>query len=309
MAAQQPPGAQTVSLVLSSGGARGLAHIGAIQCLDDWGFDIRHVSGSSMGALVGGIYAAGKLGDYADWVSALRRSDIVQLLDFGWGGGLFKGEKIIDALRELVGDRDIEDLPIGYTAVATDLQKKREVWINSGPLFGAIRASMAIPMVFSPVQRGTQLLVDGAVLNPLPIAPTLNNDTDLVVAVDVNGLDERALDIRPPSEPEQVENSENKDADGADKSIRDAVAGFLDEFFSGEENKKSHGMFDVAMESMDAMQVAISRLKLSVYSADLLIQIPRNICHFFEFERGRELIDEGYQRMQAALEASIPRDA
>ena len=184
-----------ISLVLSSGGARGLAHVGAIRALEDHGFEITYVSGSSMGALIGGVYAAGKLKEYEDWVRALRRLDIVQLLDFAWGqgGGLFRGERIIETLKELVGDERIEDLPIGFTAVATELNRKREVWINEGSLFDAIRASIAIPMVFSPVVRDTQLLLDGAVLNPLPIAPTLSHSADMIVAVDVNGQDDFRL--------------------------------------------------------------------------------------------------------------------
>ena len=142
-----------VSLVLSSGGARGLAHIGAIRCLEEQGYEIGYVAGSSMGALVGGIYAAGKLDEYSTWVEALRRSDIVQLLDFGWGGaGLFKGDRIIAALRELIGEHQIEELPVGFTAVATDLQRKREVWLDKGSLFSAIRASIAVPL-FSSIAR------------------------------------------------------------------------------------------------------------------------------------------------------------
>ncbi|MEM9620509.1 MAG: patatin-like phospholipase family protein [Pseudomonadota bacterium] len=296
----------TVSLVLSSGGARGLVHIGAIQCLRDSGYRIRFVSGSSMGALVGGIYAAGRLDEYAQWVAELRRSDIVQLLDFGWGAaaGLFKGERIIAVLEELVGHWQIEDLPVGFTAVATELNKKREVWISQGSLFSAVRASIGIPLVFAPVVRGDQILVDGGVLNPLPIAPALSQNSDLIIAVDVNGLDEHRLQARLPlhkrhqqTEPEDVTIEED-----GDSSIRQAVTGFMEDLFRSEEpDKIDHGMWDIATESMDAMQVAISRLKLSMYTPDILVQVPRNVAHFFEFDRGQELIDMGYARMRAAL--------
>ena len=182
-----------ISLVLSSGGARGLAHIGAIQCLEERGYLINCIAGSSMGALVGGIHARGKLDVYAEWVRALNRNDVVRLLDIGWGrnGGLFKGERIIEVLKDLIGDAQIEELPVSFTAVATEINRKREVWIDKGPLFDAIRASMAIPMVFAPVRRGHQLLIDGGVLNPLPIAPTLKEDSGLTIAVDVNGMDQR----------------------------------------------------------------------------------------------------------------------
>ncbi|MEM7100482.1 MAG: patatin-like phospholipase family protein [Pseudomonadota bacterium] len=292
----------TVSLVLSSGGARGLAHVGAIRALESLGYTISSVSGSSMGALVGGIYAAGQLDEFERWVTALRRSDIVQLLDFGWwsGSGLFKGERIIEVLRELVGEHTIEDLPIDYTAVATELNRKREVWISDGSLFDAIRASIAIPMVFTPVRRQQQVLVDGGVLNPLPIAPTLSNHTDLTIAIDVNGLDERPLNVR--MNIDEREEAVDETTDG-DESIRAAVSSFISELFTSEEDENDRGMIEIAMESMDAMQVAISRLKLSAYSPDVLVQTPRNIAHFFEFERAGELIQLGYEATHTALSA------
>jgi NTE family protein len=160
------PDQKHISLVLSSGGARGLVHIGAIKCLEDRGYQIDCIAGSSMGALVGGIHARGKLDVFAEWVCALTRNDVVRLLDIGWGrtGGLFKGERIIDVLKDLIGDAQIEDLPVAYTAVATEINRKREVWLDRGPLFEAIRASIAIPMVFAPIRRGQQVLVDGGVL-------------------------------------------------------------------------------------------------------------------------------------------------
>jgi NTE family protein len=136
----------TVSLVLGSGGARGLAHIGVIQWLGENGYTIRSIAGASIGALVGGIYAASKLDIYAQWVSALERMHVLRLLDPTIGSsGLFKGERVISVLRELIGDCAIEDLPIAFTAVATDLDSGQEVWLRNGKLFDAIRASMATP--------------------------------------------------------------------------------------------------------------------------------------------------------------------
>jgi NTE family protein len=189
----------TVSLVLGSGGARGLAHIGVIQWLTENGYEIRSISGSSMGALVGGIHANRKLEVYAEWVLALERMHVLRLLDPTIGNaGLFKGERIIGVLRELVGDSDIESLPISFTAVATDLDSGEEVWLRHGNLFDAIRASMATPLVFTPFRHGDRLLVDGAVVNPVPIAPTLADATDLTVAVDLSGPPE-SRPLPPPS--------------------------------------------------------------------------------------------------------------
>lgn len=289
-----------ISLVLSSGGARGLVHIGAIQALEANGYEIASIAGSSMGALVGGIHARGKLDVYAQWVRALTRNDVVRLLDVGWGrsGGLFKGERIIEVLRELVGDEDIEDLPIGFTAVATDIKRKQEVWLNKGPLFSAVRASIAIPMVFEPVRRGGALLVDGGVLNPLPVAPTLTDDTTLTVAVDVNGLDQRPVVSRSRPEAAIVKSDEGEAASG----IKHAIAEFFDEWMpSGEPAEPEQSMFAIALEAMDSMQVTISRLKASVYNPDILLQVPRNTAHFFEYERASELIDLGFERMDKEL--------
>ncbi len=179
-----------VSLVLGSGGARGLAHIGVIQCLEEQGYHIESIAGASMGALVGGIHAAGELAAYRDWVCALSRTDVLRFLDFAFSaGGLFKGDRIMDTLRDMVGEHAIEDLPIAYTAVATDIDRQREVWISRGPLFDAIRASIAVPTVFTPHRYLGLTLVDGGLLDPVPIAPTFRDRTDLTIAVNLNGGD------------------------------------------------------------------------------------------------------------------------
>ena len=282
-----------ISLVLSSGGARGLAHIGAIRALVAADFDIQYVSGSSMGALVGGIYAAGRLDDYAEWARELDRTDMVQLLDIGWGaGGLFKGDRLIAALRELVGEHLIEEMAIGYTAVATDLHRQREVWINEGPLFAAIRASIAIPLVFAPVTMNNRLLIDGAVANPLPIAPTLNDATDLIVAIDVNGAEQRSPLRARDQEAEETEPEESSSGFSA----------FIDKVWPIKaEARDEIGMLDVAMQAMDVMQTNIAGHKLSAYSPDVIVQVPRNTAQFFEFDRADEIITIGRERTEAAL--------
>jgi NTE family protein len=184
----QPAGrAPTVSLVLGSGGARGLAHIGVIQWLTEHGYAIRSLSGSSIGALVGGIHAAGQLAVYTEWVLALDRMHVLRLLDPTIGQpGLFKGERVIQVLRNLVGDCDIEALPMAFTAVATDLDSGQEVWLRQGKLFDAVRASMATPMVFTPLQHGDRWQIDGAVVDPVPVSPTQGDATDLTIAVNLD---------------------------------------------------------------------------------------------------------------------------
>lgn len=277
--------------MLGSGGARGLAHIGVIQWLAESGYAIRSISGSSIGALVGGIYAASKLEIYAEWVLALERMHVLRLLDPTFGSsGLFKGERIISVLRELIGDCDIEDLPISFTAVATDLDSGQEVWLRSGRLFDAIRASMATPLVFTPVRHGDRTLLDGAVVNPVPIAPTLDDVTDLTVAVDLSGPSEaRPL---PPVSASLI--SDN----GYSKRIRS----FVDSMRPVRAPKQpSRGLIDVAFISMQAMQDTIARLRLSAYSPDVMIEVPRNACGFFEFWRAEELIALGRERAAQAF--------
>jgi NTE family protein len=281
----------TVSLVLGSGGARGLAHIGVIQWLAENGYAIRSISGSSMGALVGGIYAADKLEIYAEWVLALERMHVLRLLDPTIGSpGLFKGERIISVLRELIGDCDIEELPISFTAVATDLDSGQEVWLRSGKLFDAIRASMATPLVFTPVRLGDRTLLDGAVVNPVPIAPTLDDVTDLTIAVALSGpAESRPL---PPMTASLIN----------DSSYSRRIRNFVDSIRPVREAKQpSRGLIDVAFTSMQTMQDTIARLRLSAYSPDVMIEVPRNACGFFEFWRAEELIALGRERAAQAF--------
>ena len=291
---------RTVSLVLGSGGARGLAHIGVIEWLEAAGFRIVSIAGSSMGALVGGIYAAGKLDVYRDWVLELERIDVLRLLDFSFGrNGLIKGDRVIGVLRELVGERAIEDLPISFTAVATDLDAQREVWLNRGPLFDAIRASIAIPTVFTPVSWQGHTLVDGGLVNPMPIAPTLRDKSALTIAVNVSAKDELSF-VR-------AERRVDRTAHSAER--HDRIAEFLEtlqQIVSGDtrdedEEARSMHLFDVIARSMDTMQSTIARFQLAAYSPDAIVQVPSNACAFFEFWRARELIDIGHERAEAAL--------
>ena len=283
---------KSVSLVLGSGGARGLAHIGVIQWLTENGYEIRSISGSSMGALVGGIYAARKLQVYAEWVSALERAHVIRLLDPTLGrSGLFKGERIIGVLRELIGDCDIADLPLSYTAVATDIESGEEVWLREGRLFDAIRASMATPLVFTPFKHGERTLLDGALVNPLPVAPTLDDGTDLTIAVNLGG----AAELRPaPTPPPARANGGN----AYGKRIGDFVAALRPSRTSGE---SARGLLDVALVSMQTMHDTIARLKLAAHAPDVTVEIPRNACGYHEFWRAEELIALGRERAAQAM--------
>jgi NTE family protein len=285
---------KSVSLVLGSGGARGLAHIGIIQWLTENGFDIRSISGSSMGALVGGIYAAGELDTYAHWVRALQQIDVLRLVDFSFRrNGLIKGERVIETLRELVGDRNIEDLSISFTAVATSIEDQREVWLNRGSLFDAIRASIAIPTVFTPVQFRGKTLVDGALVNPIPIAPTLRDKTDITIAVNLSAKPDPGI------EPLEAVHSREKGVEGYHHKISRFVDNLQQILGKGDEEEM--GIFEVVSGSMETMQNTIARFQLAAYSPDVIIDIPRNSCSFYEFYQADRMIGIGRQQAAATL--------
>ena len=283
-AATVTPG-QTVSLVLGSGGARGLAHIGVIEELLARGLRVQAISGCSMGALVGGIFALGKLKTYRDWVTGLDQADIFRLLDwtFARGGGLIHGERLMDQLRELVGESNIEDLPLDYTAVAVDIKREREVWISDGPLFDAIRASIAIPAVFTPHFYRGSLLVDGGLLNPVPVAPTRRTFTDLTIVVDVNG------GPRKPHHARQQQVTET--APGLLHRFRDALGGRASA--SQAADIEAMALSEVLMRSLDTMQAAITRYHLAVFQPDLVISVPRDTCMVHEFHHAAPVIELG----------------
>jgi NTE family protein len=275
-----------VSLVLGSGGARGLAHIGVIHELKSREITIASVSGCSIGSLIGGVYAAGKLDEFEHWVRAITRMDMVNLLDLSWARhGLVKGDKIIGTLVELVGDQLIEDLPIPYTAMAADIQHEKEVWLNSGRLFDAIRASISLPLFFTPVAHKDSYLIDGGVLNPVPIAPTFGDDTDLTIAVNLGG---RAV-TRP------VETGKSESESVNDKSLRGRVERFVRELQTSDEKNGSDtlGAYAIADQAFDAMQSTIARHKLAAYPPDIIIEIARNACGTFDFDRAAEIIELG----------------
>ena len=288
---------KTVSLVLGSGGARGLAHIGVIHCLEDNGYDIRSISGCSMGALIGGVYACGKLDVFEEWVRAISKLDIVRLLDVSWGKqGLVEGERIITTLKELVGDRRIEDLPVEYTAVAADIKREKEVWLKRGSLFDAIRASISLPLFFTPFEMNGMTLLDGGILNPVPIAPTFEDHTDLTIAVNLGG--------RPAASSESVLKTEPIEANEPPaNSVRTKINKFIEDLKKLPQtgNAGSWQMLSIADQTFDAMQGAIARQKLAAYPPDHTIMIARDVCGTLEFDRADEMITLGYETASRSL--------
>ncbi|MEZ9267015.1 patatin-like phospholipase family protein [Vibrio splendidus] len=285
--------AKTISLVLGSGGARGLVHVGIIRWLIEHGYQIKSISGCSIGALIGGVYAAGKLDEFEEWVTSIDQSDMAMMLDFSWqSSGIFKGDKIIDTLRGLIGEISIEDLPIPYTAVAANVADEKEVWLQSGSLFDAIRASISLPLFFTPHVINGEVLIDGGVLNPVPIAPTFSDKTDFTLAVNLGGEPEiLQQEVIPVSLPTKESN------------LHEKVVHFIDNLGSSVKSKMSFNFaaYDIANQAFDAMQSTIARQKLAAYPADITLEIPRNACGTLEFDRSQEMIDRGYHLAQAKL--------
>lgn len=247
-----------------------------------------------MGAVVGGIYAAGKLAAYTEWVQALTRADVLLLLDFSFSrGGLFKGDRIIELLKELIGDCNIEDLPISFTAVAADVEAGKEIWLSQGSLFDAIRASFAIPTLFTPHHYHGRRLLDGGLLNPVPIAPTLKDLTDITIAVNLNG---NAL-------PQPMDAGDDPGAQDQESHYKPRILKFIEELSHRKHGREADwGYFEVIHHCLETMQSTISRLKLAAYSPDVIIDIPKDACGPFEFYRAAEMIALGRRMAAQSLE-------
>jgi NTE family protein len=276
-----------ISLVLGSGGARGYAHIGVIEELEKHGYEIVSISGTSMGALIGGLYACGQLNTYKEWVLGLNALDVASLLDISFSrGGIIEGEKVFGRLSEIIGRQRIEELPVKFTAVATDIVKKKEVWFQQGNLLDAIRASIAIPSIFTPVKMGKMVLVDGGALNPLPVAPTQSDLTDLTIAVNLYG------EIPKPK-------LKTKATETARKNRIERVV--KDLFTKAKEDRK-FTMFDVLDKTFDTMQDALTRYRIGGYPPDIMIDISMHVCNTFDFHKAAEVIEAGRLATRERLE-------
>jgi NTE family protein len=314
-----------VALSLGSGGARGYAHIGVINELRDRGHEIVGVAGSSMGALVGGLEAAGKLDEYATWASSLTQGAVLRLLDPSLtSAGVLRAEKILDAVREILGEVVIEDLAIPYTAVTTDLIAGKSVWLQRGPVDDAIRASIAIPGLIKPYVLDGRLLADGGILDPLPMAPIAAVNADLTIAVSLGGGDptgsESASEPRPTAELlSRMWRSTTAllDTTTARALLETPTArSVLDRFTNEEIEPDEHdgledqdgsvprlGSFEVMNRTIDIAQAALMRHTMAAYPPDLLIEVPRTTCRSLEFHRADEVIEIGQELAAVALDA------
>lgn len=335
-----------VALVLGSGGARGYAHIGVIEEIERRGYDIACIAGCSMGAVIGGIYAAGKLEDYRNWIESLDYLDVLRLVDVSFRLGAIRGDKVFGQIRKIVGEINIEQLHIPYTAVAADLTNQQEIWFQEGCLHQAMRASAAIPSLFTPVMQGNRMLVDGGILNPLPIVPVVSSHCDLIIAVNLNATNQKQYQLpvierpaafkmrfdallsslgsrlpfrRKPAEelirieqeivaeglappnpwladaanPEGQQPAAAPEREGAPKS---ATGSFIID------NVGPASLLDLINQSFEVMQTSLAQYKIAGYPPDVLINVPKRVCRFFEFYKAPELIALGREIARDTLD-------
>jgi NTE family protein len=316
-----------VALVLGSGGARGYAHIGVIEELEARGYEIGCIAGCSMGAVIGGIYAAGKLSEYREWTESLDYLDVLRLLDVSFRLGAIRGEKVFGKIHEIVGEIDIEQLAIPYTAVATDLTNQQEIWFQEGCLHKAMRASAAIPSLFTPVIQGSRMLVDGGLLNPLPIVPVVSSHCDLIVAVNLNALNQKQYSLPVIERPAAIkgkidqlmgsisaklpflrrddEDEDELQAEPAapnpwldDSRVPKATEEAAPKSASDSRvlgNVGPASLLELVNQSFETMQTSLAQYKIAGYPPDILVNVPKRVCRFFEFHKAPELIQLGRQ--------------
>lgn len=283
---------KSIALVLSSGGSRGLAQIGVIAELERYGFNITSVAGSSIGAVIGGIYAMGKLDEYTQWVSSFNMRDVWGFMDFTiTKHGLLKGERVFDKMKTIIPDMNIEDMPIPFAAVTTDIINEKEVVFTKGSFYQAARASVAIPAVFTPVKYGDTILVDGGILNPVPVKHVVRKNGDLLVVVNLYGKKDLIDSHKKPVEQEETTGNFN----GVLKSLTNLVS-------TGDKN--SFGYYSLLNSTSLSMIHRIVEMSLENLKPDLLINIPHDSASTFEFYKAKELIELGREATRKALSES-----
>jgi NTE family protein len=282
-----------VALALSGGGARGIAHIGAIEELEKQGFNITSISGASMGAVVGGIYAMGKLKEFKDWLYTLDKLKVFKLIDFTFSTqGLIKGDRVFQAMKQFTSDANIEDLNIQYAAVAVDILNKKEVIFTKGSIYNAMRASVAIPTVFTPVKTEHGLLIDGGVLNNIPISHVKRNENDLLIAIDVNA--------EIPAYKPAITKTEHEAKHSVYIQKMKIFHNHLNEKHPSE-NNGNLGYFNLINCTISLMVNHIAQIKLEKYPPDILINISKDSSGVYDFYKAEELVEIGRHAAIVAL--------
>lgn len=280
-----------IALVLSSGGARGLAHIGVIEELEAMGYRITSIAGCSMGALIGGFYAAGRLADYREWMKTIDRKKMRDLIDFSLSfNHIVKGERIIEAMKEVVPDVRIEDLPIPYCAVSTDWEHGEEVVFREGSLYEAIRASISLPSFFDPVRKNGRVLIDGGVINPLPLNRVERHEGDILVGSDVSGHDYEAQ-----SKLQQLAREKRK----ADRSLGGIILNKLIP------DNMELNYITLLSRTSSLMIRQNSKLMAQLVKPDVLIDIQMDKYGSFDYDKSEKLIAIGHNKARQAMKKCI----
>lgn len=285
----------SIGLVLGSGSARGWSHVGVIRALAEMGVEPDIVCGTSIGALVGAAYVSGHLDTLESRIRDLNRRDLLHYMDFTLTarGGFFAGEGMMDFFRQHIGDVSIEGLPKPFATVATDLTTGREVWLERGPLLQAVRASIALPGIFTPVQSGDQWLVDGGLVNPVPVSLCRAMGAEMVIAVNLNGdLADRYLSRnRAKADRKPSPNAEGKLLDRLSNGIKERATTLMSQAL--QPFARTPGLFDVLATSINIMQEHITRSRMVEDPPDVVLA-PR-LAHLglLKFDRGEEAIEEG----------------
>ncbi|HEX6420112.1 MAG TPA: patatin-like phospholipase family protein [Acidimicrobiales bacterium] len=314
--------ATRVALALGSGGARGYAHIGVIQVLEERGAEVVSIAGSSMGALVGGLHAAGRLDDYTEWARGLRQRDVVRLLDLALSApGAIRAGKVLARVRELLGGVRIEDLPIPFTAVATDLAARKEVWFQHGPVDAAIRASIAIPGIITPVVLNGRLLADGGITNPVPIAPTASARADVTIAVSLGGEPRGsagaggAAPVQETAEARPIEEWADRFRAGAAQLLeRDAVRSLLGRFGGGADAAPTEAAAAAAPAAVPVAEPAASDELAGAAGGEPFGALPPGIGKFDVMYQSLDAMQSVLMRYRLAgyppdVLVTVPRDA
>lgn len=285
---------QKVALVLSGGGARGLAHIGAIEELEKQGYEITSIAGASMGSVIGAVYALGKLEEFKNWMLTLDKIKVFSLFDFTFSSqGLIKGDKVFNKMKEFIADENIEDLDLPFAAVAVDIIRKEEVIFTKGSIYQAVRASVAIPSVFTPIKKGKALLVDGGVLNNIPVNHVKRTPEDILIAIDVNA------------------NITVQKLKSSKKEIRERQSVYLKRMTEFQEQfrqllpdynqEENMGYFDLVSRTISLMTYTIAQMSLEKHPPDLLINVSKQSAGTYDFFKADELIERGRQAAQQSL--------
>ena len=285
---------QSIALVLGSGGARGLAHIGVIEEFEKQGFEIKSIAGTSMGALIAGIYAMDKLQDYKEWSLTLDIVNVFNLIDFTFSSqGLIKADRVIKKMKTFITDKNIEDLKIPFTAVATDITNEKEVVFTTGSVYEAVRASIAIPTVFTPVKKDNVLLVDGGLLNPIPVNRIKRTRNDILVAVNVYADIPHTKEKKQTIKQLEVQSFYDKNIKKFKQKLNEIIP---------KSNKQKLGYFKLLNATTSAMIHQISEMTLDIYKPDILVNISKHACSTFDFYKAEQLIEIGKLAAKESIE-------